>query len=302
MTSKQAQWAQLRISLPADRVEQAEAALFELGAASVTLLDAEDQPVHEPDPGEVRLWPEVVVQGLFAASDLDRETLVQGLIAAGVVASASDIAFADLAEQNWARAWMDQYQPLRFGHGLWICPSHIEPDPDWSLVIRLDPGLAFGSGTHPTTAMCLEWIDGARLDGRRVIDFGCGSGILAIAAALKGASRVIAVDHDPQALLATTDNAGRNGVADRISCLAPADFRPEPADCVLANILAGPLIELAPLLSGCVAAGGSLVLSGILSEQAESVSAAYRSDLGEPALTRQEDWVRLVFQASGAGP
>lgn len=298
MTTDKPEWTQLRISLPADRVESAEEALFELGAVSVTLLDAEDQPVHEPDPGEVRLWPEVVVQGLFMAAGLDREAVVQGLVAAGLADHESAVDFEDLADQNWERAWMDQYQPLRFGENLWICPSHIEPDPAWPLVIRLDPGLAFGSGTHPTTAMCLEWIDGADLGDCSVIDFGCGSGILAIAAALKGARKVIAVDHDPQALLATADNAERNSVSDRIVCLSPADFQPEPVDCVLANILAGPLIELARLLRGCITAGGSLVLSGILAEQADAVSKAY-AELGQASQSERDGWVRLVLTRNG---
>lgn len=298
MSPAKPEWTQLRFSLPAEQVEQAEDTLFELGAASVTLLDAEDQPVHEPDPGEVRLWPEVVVQGLFVAADLDREAVVQGLMTAGLIEQKTTVEFEDLAEQNWERAWMDHYRPLRFGQDLWICPSHIEPDPAWPLVIRLDPGLAFGSGTHPTTAMCLEWIDSAELDGCSVIDFGCGSGILAIAAALKGARKVIAVDHDPQALLATADNAERNGVADRITCLAPAEFQPEAADCILANILAGPLIELAPLLSGCITAGGSLVLSGILAEQANAASKAY-AELGQTSQSERDGWVRLVLTRNG---
>jgi ribosomal protein L11 methyltransferase len=296
MSSSQAEWMEVRIGLPAAEVEAAEAALFELGAASVTLLDAEDQPVHEPDPGEVRLWPDVVVQGLFAAESFDHQGILDQLMNLGLVTDRQAIEIAPLADQDWERAWMDQYQPLRFGQGLWICPSHIEPDPDWPLVIRLDPGLAFGSGTHPTTAMCLALIDGAELKGLRVIDFGCGSGILAIACALKGAERVIGVDHDPQALQATADNAARNGVAARISALAPDDFEPEPVDCVLANILAGPLIELAPQLIACLKPGGRLVLSGILAEQAESVAEAYRAALGRPEILTQEDWVRLVFR------
>ncbi len=295
MTPTGAEWTQVRIRLPADGVESAEAVLFELSAASVTLLDAEDQPVHEPDPGEVRLWPQVVVQGLFVACDLDREAIILGLTAAGLIEQPTAVEFEDLADQNWERAWMDQYQPLCFGDSLWICPSHVEPDPAWPTVIRLDPGLAFGSGTHPTTALCLEWLDANDVSGQQVLDYGCGSGILAMAAALLGAAQVVGVDHDPQALQATLENARRNDLADRINVLAPEDFRPEPCDCVLANILAGPLIELADRLSDCVGPGGWLVLSGILDEQANAVIEAYANRLKLTDQTSREGWVRLVF-------
>lgn len=198
---------------------------------------------------------------------------------------------------------MDRYEPMCFGRNLWICPSHLEPDPEWRLVIRLDPGLAFGSGTHPTTALCLEWIDGLDLEELDVLDFGCGSGVLAVAAGLKGASRLVGVDHDPQALLATEENARRNGQGGRIECLLPEAFEKLPGahgsfDLVLANILAAPLVELAPKLMACLRPGARLVLSGILPEQAESVIAAY-ADLGEPVdYTEQDEWVRLVFHAS----
>ena len=159
--------------------------------------------------------------------------------------------------------------------------------------MRLDPGLAFGTGTHPTTALCLEWIDGADLAGSRVIDYGCGSGVLGIAAALKGAVDVTCVDTDPQALTATADNAMRNDVEDRVVCVAAGDFGSTPADVVLANILARPLIELAPRLSGCLAPGAHIVLSGILPGQAEAVAAAYRPFVGAMKCAEKEGWVRL---------
>jgi ribosomal protein L11 methyltransferase len=297
MTTKS--WLQVQLRVKAADVAQAEQALFEAGALSVTLLDAEDHPVHEPGPGEVLLWPELVVQGLFDAAQ-DRSAVACALSDAELIDDPARLQFEPLADQDWERAWMDQYQPLRFGRDLWICPSHIEPDPDWPLVISLDPGLAFGSGTHPTTALCLEWIDGQDLSDQIVIDFGCGSGILAIACALKGARQVMAVDHDPQALTATADNAQRNGVASRIEGLLPDEFQTRPVDCVLANILAGPLIELASLLSSCVCPSGKLVLSGILNEQAEQVIDAYSQHFRLIEKTRREDWVRLdLSQATG---
>ncbi|MCH8476346.1 MAG: 50S ribosomal protein L11 methyltransferase [Wenzhouxiangella sp.] len=297
-------WIQLSLRVNADRVEPAEQALLELGACSVSLGDAGDHPVHEPAPGETPLWPEVVLQGLFEAG-AEPAALTAALLGQGLITAADAVVVERLAERDWTRAWMDRYEPMRFGQSLWICPSHIEPDPDWPLVIRLDPGLAFGSGTHPTTALCLQWIDGAALAGKRVVDYGCGSGILAIASALKGARQVLAVDHDPQALTATIDNARRNAVADRIECLLPGQFKGEAADLILANILAGPLIELAPALAGCLAPGGQLVLSGVLAEQAEAVAAAYRDSLGPATISQNEDWVRLDFQRpwlSGGGP
>jgi ribosomal protein L11 methyltransferase len=293
-------WIQLTIRVDAARASAAEDVLFEMGAASVTLLDAADHPVHEPDPGETPLWPQVLVRGLFEAG-LDRDGSSERLHSAGLIHSADAVDFEELAERDWERAWMDRFQPMRFGRDLWICPSHREPDPDWPLVIRLDPGLAFGSGTHPTTALCLEWIDGQDLEGRRVIDYGCGSGILAIACALKGASRVIAIDHDPQALTATLDNARRNGVEHRITALLPDDPASrqalnEGADVILANILAAPLIDLAPGLIQALGPGGALVLSGILGEQAPLVTRAYADQLLLEDLRHNEDWVRLVFR------
>ncbi|MEE4304514.1 MAG: 50S ribosomal protein L11 methyltransferase [Wenzhouxiangella sp.] len=292
-------WLQVRVTVDEPAVDEAEAALQEAGAHAVTLLDAADVPVHEPEPGSTPMWPQTIVEGLFDA-DVDRSTIADALAEAGLAEAAAGARFNELVEQDWERAWMDRYEPMRFGRELWICPSHLEPDPDWPLVIRLDPGLAFGSGTHPTTALCLEWIDGMDLAGRDVLDFGCGSGVLAIAAGLKGAGRLVGVDHDSQALLATEENARRNGLEGRIDCLLPDEFAALPEDdrrydLVLANILAAPLVELAPKLIHCLRPGATLVLSGILPEQAESVIAAY-TDLGEPVdHTEQDEWVRLVF-------
>lgn len=295
-------WLQVRVSVDETRVDEAEAALLEAGAHAVTLLDAADVPVHEPAPGTVPIWPQTLVEGLFEA-DVDRSAIAEALGKTGLDEAVGSLHFDELAERDWERAWMDRFEPMRFGRNLWICPSHLEPDTDWPLVIRLDPGLAFGSGTHATTALCLEWIDSLDLDGRAALDFGCGSGVLAIACALKGATRLVAVDHDPQALLATEDNACRNRVGARIETLLPEAFAQlDPAqrrfDLVLANILAAPLIELAPQLTECLRPGAGLVLSGILPEQAERVIAAYQH-LGAPLdISEREGWVRLVFADS----
>lgn len=286
------------MTVSGDRAAEAETVLFEAGAASVTLRDAGDHPLHEPAPGQTPVWPEVIVQGLFEP-DVNRTRLIDRLAGTGLVEDPAAIRFETLAGRDWERAWMDQYRPMRFGQALWICPSHIEPEPEWPVVIRLDPGLAFGSGTHPTTALCLEWIDGHDLAGRTVVDYGCGSGILAIACALVGAGRVVAVDHDPQALRATVDNARRNGVAACIEPMLPGAFvalDPDHclADVILANILAGPLIELAPQLKARLRPGGCLVLSGILPEQACEVAAAYSKSDDAIASTVRDGWVCLV--------
>ena len=299
MTSTPLTWHIARLILEPAQVECAEDALFDAGAQAVTLLDAENHPVHEPGPGERLLWPHVLVEALFDAPP-DPAMITAQLSAGGILIEPASVQIATLADRDWVRAWMDAYQTMQFGQHLWICPSHIDPNPAWSKVIHLDPGLAFGSGTHPTTALCLEWLDGKDLSDQIVVDYGCGSGVLAIAAALQGAARIIAVDHDPQALNATRDNATRNGVSDRIDVVLPDDFEPTEVDLVLANILAGPLIELAPRLAACLKPGAGLVMSGILATQSDEVAGAYRARLTGPEIEQKDDWVRLVFSRQAA--
>ncbi len=298
--SKSVSWLNLQLTVEEQRLEAAESLLFQQGAAAVSLLDAADHPLHEPGPGELPMWPQVMVQALFSG-DCSAAEISDALLQHGFIDSATAIDWSDLADRDWTRAWMDRYRPMRFGSGLWICPSHLEPEPHWPTVIRLDPGLAFGSGTHPTTALCLEWLDSEAIGLQTVVDFGCGSGVLAIAAALRGAENVIAVDHDPQALSATMDNAHRNAVAGMISAIKPESLdqhfpAQRRAQLVMANILARPLIDLAPALSGLVAAGGALVLSGILPQQAEDVAGAYLDLDSAPELKERDGWVRLVFR------
>lgn len=297
-------------SKPSDQpavIAQLESALFEAGALSVTLLDAEDDPILEPDPGALPLWPHVLLQAIFDDQDIARHT-VDTLHALGLIQHPDAIELGQMEDQEWTRAWMDQFVPMAFGNRLWVCPSHLTPDPTWPVVLRLDPGLAFGSGTHPTTALCLSFLDqwaeqrkvsDAPVHTGWVIDFGCGSGILGIAAALLGAHRVMAVDHDPQALVASEENARLNGCLDKIDLYSPDAFFDQgltvAAEVVVANILAQPLIELAPKLSALVAPGGWLVLSGILSTQAEAVKNAYRCLDPDPVQRSKEDWVCLAF-------
>ncbi len=292
-------WLKLTLALDAQQVDAVEQLLWSLGAVSVTLIDAADQPIHEPDPGQAPLWSRVQLEALFPI-DIDRDRVLLTLLTSIEPDQAGLPVIETLTGQHWTRAWMDRFEPMQFGHDLWVCPSHQTPNPEWPVVLTLDPGLAFGSGTHPTTALCLEWIADHRRNqghcqGLSVIDYGCGSGILAIAAALKGAEQVLAIDHDPQALLATEDNARRNRVSDRIRVALPSAVKPGPADLVLANILAGPLIELAPMLAELVKPGGSIVLSGILAEQADGVAQAYSRLLQPVEQVLREEWVRLVF-------
>lgn len=286
--------AWLQLTLIADRhdPEQLEDALLAAGALAVTLSGGDGPPVLEPAPGENPLWEQTRVTGLFEAQTdiaavrfrLERQLGSEVL---------DEARLDDLTERDWTRAWLDDFRPLCFGRRLWVCPSDAaSPDPD-AVNLILDPGLAFGTGTHPTTALCLEWLDGAELAGRRAIDYGCGSGILAIAAALLGAERVRATDIDPQALIACDANAARNRVAERIDIGPPEALGDEPADLLLANILAGPLIVLAPCFAALLRPGGALVLSGILAEQGDEVRAAYAPwfDFDPPA--RREEWLRL---------
>ena len=283
-------WHQITLTTPRDQAEALEDTLLELGAVSVTLQDAADVPVLEPLPGETPLWPEVNVVGLFE-DEADTAQVDAALAERGIAAGA----WIYVEDQDWERAWMDQFQPLRFGERLWIVPSWIDaPDP-LAVNILLDPGLAFGTGTHPTTALCLEWLDGTDMAGKSVLDYGCGSGILAIAALKLGAVDAWGIDIDPQALTATRDNAARNGIeAERLHTGLPGALPPEaPFEVLLANILMGPLIELAPTLTAHVARGGQLVLSGLLAEQAEGVMAAYAADFDFDPPALKDGWARL---------
>lgn len=267
-----------------------EDALFGLGALSVTLEDAADDPVLEPAPGETPLWPTRVVKALFEAT-IDRHALAHSL--ARTLPGAPPPHFESIADRAWEREWLRDFKPMRFGRRLWVCPGGLPAGDPEAVRIELDPGLAFGTGTHPTTALCLEWLDRRDLRGLELVDYGCGSGILAIAALKLGAARAHAVDIDPQALVATRDNARRNGTATGLHISGDLHLEDRFCDVLVANILAGPLVELAPSFAAAVRSGGELALSGILVAQAESVTAAYRPwfDIG-PSATR-EGWALL---------
>lgn len=293
-------WLQLTLESSHHSPEQLEDALLQAGTLAITLQDAADQPVLEPLPGETPLWPQVRVTGLFAAQT-DPHTIKAILLQILGNKDFPACRVESLEERDWVRAWLDDFHPMRFGRRLWVCPTDSPlPQPE-AVMVWLDPGLAFGTGTHLTTALCLEWLDGAELDGKTVIDYGCGSGILAIAAARLGARRVWAVDIDPQALLATECNAVRNQVREILTLESPAALPTTPVDILLANILAGPLIELAPRFGALVRPQGQLVLSGILAEQAEQVQAAYIQWFDFGMARQREAWVLLQAVRGGGG-
>jgi ribosomal protein L11 methyltransferase len=269
----------------------------ELGALSVTYMDAEDEPVYEPGIGETKIWAQTKVIALYDL-DVDPKIIQSRLIERFQAMPLQAWQIEEIVDQVWERAWMEHYRPMKFGDKLWVCPTGQEPQEDDTVCLILDPGLAFGTGTHPTTALCLEWLAGHQLTGKTVIDYGCGSGILAIAAVLLGAEIVYAVDIDPQAITATENNAIKNYIKDKIVGMSPEQFDKVnvEADVVLANILAKPLIDMAEHISGLVKHNGFLVLSGILAEQADSVFEGYKQFLRLDDKIQKEDWVRLVGQ------
>lgn len=266
----------LRITFVAERnlAPLIEAALENAGALAVTLEDAGDEPEFEPPPGAAPLWRRVRLTALYPDQPQALET-AQALFRSLAAHRAAAPRIERLRDRAWERAWRDDFAPARCGRRLWICPKgQSPPDPD-AAVVELDPGLAFGTGHHPTTALCLRRLDGMDLAGKTIIDYGCGSGILAIAALRLGAIRAVAVDHDPQALEAAQANAEHNGVADRLLARPPEEMPEQAADLLVANILAGPLVELAARLTTLVRTQGQIALSGILRDQGAQITAAY---------------------------
>ncbi len=286
-------WLQLRIDSSRELAERLEDALLEAGAASVTLQDNADEPILEPALGETPLWHNTRITGLF---DAETDTALATTIAtASYGNSLPNYRWELLEDKDWERSWMDNFKPICCGTRLWICPSWQQPPEPEAVNLMLDPGLAFGSGTHPTTFLCMQWLDRAELQGKTLIDYGCGSGILGIAALLLGASKVIGVDTDPQALAATRDNAKRNGIdPQRIETYFPEQLpAPSEADIIVANILAGPLHELAPKLSQLTRPQGQIVLSGILVNQADALAERYRQWFDMARAQNLEEWARL---------
>ncbi len=267
-----------------------------LGAVSITLSDAADVPVLEPLPNETPLWDEIIFTLLFREDQqTELETLKKLLTDNKENWQISHIRQENLKDQQWERVWMDDFHPMKFGQNLWIYPSWSEAPNDDSVVIKLDPGLAFGTGTHPTTALCLEWLDSNPPVNQSVIDYGCGSGVLAIAAIKLGAKEVTATDIDQQALTATLNNQLNNGIpAEKIRSCFPDDMPTLKVDLMLANILCGPLVSLAPKLCASTKPGGQIVLSGVLKEQQAMLEEVYQNYCHDIQFATSGDWVRMT--------
>jgi len=291
------EWQQFVMNLETLNPECVEAVLLAYGARSVTFSDAGDDPVLEPAPGETPLWQRTRITGLFGA-DVDLRGLENELMTALAVERLPEHRVETLADRDWEREWLRDFAPMHFGARLWICPGGAEAPVADAVVVKLDPGLAFGTGTHATTALCLEWLDSLDLTGLSMLDYGCGSGVLAIAALKLGCDRAHAVDIDVQAITATVANARHNGVIERLTASDVAATFDAEFDIVVANILAGPLVELAAALAARVRPGGRLALSGILAEQVDELRQAYAPwlEFEAPALRAQggQEWARLA--------
>jgi ribosomal protein L11 methyltransferase len=269
-------WRQLSLTCQADQLAEVEDLMMELGALSISLSDAGDEPIYEPLPGDNPIWPESIVSATFA-EDSDPEQIAQLLMArlpAGLTQSVKHDSFQD---RDWQQAYRQHFKPLQCAPSLWIVPSWIEPPDPQATIVQLDPGLAFGTGSHPTTALCLAWLAEQQLENLELIDFGCGSGILAIAAIKLGASRVLAVDIDQQALVACQSNMDMNAITNgQIQVSLPEAMAADRVDLLMANILSGPLVELSSRFADLVKPDGKIVLSGILISQLQDIQSTYR--------------------------
>ncbi len=294
-------WTELSVDCDPGAAEQVGAALESLGALSVTLAGAQAAAhVLEPAPGAMPLWNRLRVTALFEDAGDDALKMLALAQAAVAPLTSAAIAIHRLDDQPWERIWLAHFRPLSFNDRLWIVPAGLEIPNEAADKPRLmlDPGLAFGTGTHPTTALCLDWLTRQSCAGRTVLDYGCGSGILGLAALALGAERALCVDHDPQALAATRENAALNGLEDRVLTLRPDELGPRCADLLLANLLSGILIALDRELAAHVAPRGRAVFSGILAHEAEKVSRHFEPLLGVSRITLRDDWARLDWDQS----
>ncbi|MCC5854271.1 MAG: 50S ribosomal protein L11 methyltransferase [Idiomarina sp.] len=291
-------WIQLTLTTDEAHGRQLGDILMANQAQAVTYRDAKDAPIFEPGPGEVPLWSQTLVTGLYPA-ETNMGNVLANLKKVSFLAKPLQYKTDQLEDKDWERAWMDRFQPMCFGDRFWVVPSwHQPPDPDAPYLL-LDPGMAFGTGTHSTTALCLEWLTQQELAGKTIVDFGCGSGILGIAALKLGAARCIGTDIDQQALLSTRENAERNGVGDRFEVYLPKDAPAVEADVVIANILAGPLQDLANIIQGYLKPNGPIAMSGILRRQADDVMQAYQPRIEFAPPRFQEEWTLVHGRCRG---
>ena len=291
--SNNTDWIQIKLRTTNQSADTIAELLEQLGALAVSYTDAEDSPILEPKPGERRLWPNTEVTGLLEQGTDPKPILA---VLKQLLGDHIPMVATTLEDKNWIRAWMDQFKPLKFGQHLWICPSWLSVDEKDSVVVMLDPGLAFGTGTHPTTSLCLSYLDSLDLKDKDVLDYGCGSGILAIAALKLGAKSATGVDIDEQALIASKENAQRNGVEDKLQLVMGTDKKLDLPQfpITVANILAGPLAELEPIIASLTQSGGKLALSGILTEQADSVIEAYSKDFVMNKVKDLDGWALVT--------
>ncbi len=291
--SNNTDWIQIKLRTTNQSADTIAELLEQLGALAVSYTDAEDSPILEPKPGERRLWPNTEVTGLLEQGTDPKPILA---VLKQLLGDHIPMVATTLEDKNWIRAWMDQFKPLKFGQHLWICPSWLSVDEKDSVVVMLDPGLAFGTGTHPTTSLCLSYLDSLDLKDQDILDYGCGSGILAIAALKLGAKSATGVDIDEQALIASKENAKRNGVEDKLQLVMGTDKKLDLPQfpVTVANILAGPLAELEPIIASLTQSGGKLALSGILTEQADSVIEAYSKDFVMNKVKDLDGWALLT--------
>lgn len=291
--SNNTDWIQIKLRTTNQSADTIAELLEQLGALAVSYTDAEDSPILEPKPGERRLWPNTEVTGLLEQGTDPKPILA---VLKQLLGDHIPMVATTLEDKNWIRAWMDQFKPLKFGQHLWICPSWLSVDEKDSVVVMLDPGLAFGTGTHPTTSLCLSYLDSLDLKDKDVLDYGCGSGILAIAALKLGAKSATGVDIDEQALIASKENAHRNGLEDKLQLIMGTDKKLDLPQfpITVANILAGPLAELEPIIASLTQSGGKLALSGILTEQADSVIEAYSKDFVMNKVKDLDGWALLT--------
>lgn len=293
MSDENKNWQQVSLITNSEKADEISDMLTLLGAVAVTYMDAQDDPILEPLPGEYRLWPNTQVIGLFEKGT-DTAPIVSYLQHA--YGDNFPIAAHELEDQDWIRAWMDNFKPIKCGRKLWICPTWCKVPVEDAIAVMLDPGLAFGTGTHPTTFLCLEFLDSMQeqLQGKDIVDYGCGSGILAIAALKLGAKQAFGVDIDPQALIASRDNAQRNNVVEQLKVFDGSNQDITPCPFVVANILAGPLAELEPHIAALCQSGGYLALSGILMSQVDEISEAYAPDFESLEVKEKEGWALIT--------
>lgn len=289
-------WIQAIVDINAQQSQEIEDLLMAIGADAITLKDGANQPIYEPPLGTTPLWDQLKLVALF---DAEKPLQLQMQQLKALYEQETQQTFPNyklelVEDKDWVREWMDTFKPMPFGQRLWICPSWLEPEDANAVNLKLDPGLAFGTGTHATTSLCLKWLDGQQLENRSIVDFGCGSGILGIAAMLLGGSDLLGIDIDPQAVLASNENSERNGLnPNHYHYCLPNQAPRQQADVVLANILAGPLVELKESILSYLKPGGDLVLSGILASQGQTVAKSYEAECDILSIDEEDGWVRI---------